>query len=1329
MNVSGTHGFTFLDTWPVDMAGVDVSFIGDYTDQVALFAYGSNEPFFAAYHPATRTGTAHFADPVAVPGKKLFAWGPGPNGDGYVMSRLTQNFPSYIESQGGVTPNQETRLWLEPQQASQFTEYWMPVRELAGVSRANLAGVLYLGRTTGTPPTLVAEFNANQPMAGETVNILNGGTTIFTETVDLDPATTFACSIANPLPSVNYTFEIVDPVQGVVFTHTENTLNALGPTDVTLGAQPAPNFNQFGTDQEVLADALNFEQFMEYGSAESTYSAGLVLFPQSAILLKAAGRLAVSASRFTDAISQLTQVPGDDEAQYYLGLAYAGLGQYNQAAATWSSLQLSPTFGAAAAFQLASITALAGNLPAAASLFDSLNTLRAGALEVAILRNQGQTLAASTKLAQWQAVSPTDLFLRNEAVLLGGTDAALPSDLSAQPERILNLVDDYFRLGFWADAVGLLSITYPDVPGPQRELGTVTPQNNGLIAYYRGYANQQLGVSPASDFNAASGMSLQYLFPNRFTSFAVLGAATQFNPSDSSAHFLLGNLYMSRRQVANAITEWQTTRSLNKAILTLHRNLGRAYLDILNDANTALPILQEGLTYDPTNPDLQKAYHRALIAVSPPTVSGPPITIFGTGVSAPMIPLPPGTADPNYTIISSGDTSYPGPTAYVVNSGFPIPPWINNSTYSQWIAPRADAGNGNAPGSYTYRTTFNLARFDPTSAVLSGRVAADNSVAITLNGVTGSSLPVSYDGWNYFTLNSGFVSGMNTLDFVVTTAPPGVSPTGLRVDVSGAANLIAAAPTFNPPAGTYNAPQTITLSTATAGASINFTTDGSTPTSSTGSLYSGPIALGTTTVINAIAFAGGITSSAVTSGTYTINLPVTTITSNPPGLSLTVDGVICTAPCPFQWIAGSSHTLAAASPQAGNSGTQYLYASWSDTGAQSHNVTAPTNSSIYTAAFTTQYLLTTTASPSGSGTIVPASGWFNSGTTIAVSATANNGYLFSNFSEALSGTTSPQNVTLGAPASVTATFSLPVTTIGSNPAGLSLTVDGASCTAPCTFRWVAGSSHTLAAASPQAGTSGTQYVYASWSDSGAQSHIIVAPTNSATYTAAFTTQYLLTTTASPSGTGFVLPATAWVNSGTTVAVSAKADNGYLFSGFSGVLSGTTSPQNLTVTNAASVTATFSLPVTTITSNPPGLSLTVDGASCTAPCPFQWTAGSSHTIAVASLQAGTTGTQYVFASWSDKKARTHAIKASTSSATYTAAFTTQYRLATTASPSGSGTVLPASDWFDCGAVVTVTATAHKKYQFSGFSGALSGTNSPQKFTITTPGSITATFKIQ
>jgi hypothetical protein len=82
----------------------------------------------------------------------------------------------------------------------------------------------------------------------------------------------------------------------------------------------------------------------------------------------------------------------------------------------------------------------------------------------------------------------------------------------------------------------------------------------------------------------------------------------------------------------------------------------------------------------------------------------------------------------------------------------------------------------------------------------------------------------------------------------------------------------AATPTFNPSPGTYTAPQSVTLSDTTPGATIHYTTDGSTPTTSS-PVYTAAIAVNTTTTINAIAAASAFSNSAVASGTYVINLP------------------------------------------------------------------------------------------------------------------------------------------------------------------------------------------------------------------------------------------------------------------------------------------------------------------------------------------------------------------------------------------------------------------------------------------------------------------------
>jgi RHS repeat-associated protein len=151
------------------------------------------------------------------------------------------------------------------------------------------------------------------------------------------------------------------------------------------------------------------------------------------------------------------------------------------------------------------------------------------------------------------------------------------------------------------------------------------------------------------------------------------------------------------------------------------------------------------------------------------------------------------------------------------------------------------------------------------------------------------------------------------------------------------------------------------------------------------------------------------------------NTVTITVTTAPAGLLLTVNGTGCTAPCDYQWTPGSNQTIGVSSPQSGPPGTQYLYANWSDGGAQSHSITVPSSPTTYTANFSTQYYLTTVASSGGS--ISPSSEWVNSGAGVSVSASANSGYQFTGFSGALAGTTTPQILTMTAPFTVTANFS------------------------------------------------------------------------------------------------------------------------------------------------------------------------------------------------------------------------------------------------------------------------------------------------------------------
>ncbi|HMA53864.1 MAG TPA: chitobiase/beta-hexosaminidase C-terminal domain-containing protein, partial [Acidobacteriota bacterium] len=68
-----------------------------------------------------------------------------------------------------------------------------------------------------------------------------------------------------------------------------------------------------------------------------------------------------------------------------------------------------------------------------------------------------------------------------------------------------------------------------------------------------------------------------------------------------------------------------------------------------------------------------------------------------------------------------------------------------------------------------------------------------------------------------------------------------------------------AAPIFNPGAGTYSSALDVTITTTTSGATIRYTTDGSTPTTTSGTVYAAPIHVADAMTLNAVAYRSGWT--------------------------------------------------------------------------------------------------------------------------------------------------------------------------------------------------------------------------------------------------------------------------------------------------------------------------------------------------------------------------------------------------------------------------------------------------------------------------------------
>jgi hypothetical protein len=115
---------------------------------------------------------------------------------------------------------------------------------------------------------------------------------------------------------------------------------------------------------------------------------------------------------------------------------------------------------------------------------------------------------------------------------------------------------------------------------------------------------------------------------------------------------------------------------------------------------------------------------------------------------------------------------------------------------SKWIGPQLDP-NG-AGGDYVFRTTFNLAGYDPATARVQGDWATDNvGTDLRINGAsTGLQNNTQFTAYTHFVITNGFITGTNVLEFAVNNAGAEANPIGLRVENlrAGAKPMVSAAP-------------------------------------------------------------------------------------------------------------------------------------------------------------------------------------------------------------------------------------------------------------------------------------------------------------------------------------------------------------------------------------------------------------------------------------------------------------------------------------------------------------------------------------------------------
>jgi tetratricopeptide (TPR) repeat protein len=626
-----THGFTAIEPWPNDRQGRDLSVIRNQTDgPVSLFTYGTREGFVGVYHPRTKSGTVHLADPAELPVHKVWSWGYDRDAATW-REALSDDNSGYVELQAGLFRNQETYAFLEPQDSVRFTEYWLPVRDLGGITRATRDAVLHIEHATPTSLRVALDVTRDLPEARLK---LKSGDTEESIVQTLSPRQVWRKEVT----ASSFSIELADHAGHVLLQHTDGKFDRTAAGEVRTGPQPSNRVvRTSGSSAAEIVDSGTLDELEGRRlAAIAAYREGLSKYPNSFPLLKAAGRLAVALG-WTSALAADNAEAGranplewleaaerlnttDFEVEYYLGVGLSAAGRPDQARPRLESAQRFRATRSPATLQLAMLLAKTGK-PADALMAlqsvvaESPRAVTLGAMEVSLLRRLWRAPEARERLRHWRSVDPTSSLLRYESTLLATTDAALWTQLGADANRVLDLAEHYLAFGAFDDALKLLEREYPDVESRWRENGAVLPRQSPLVAYYRGYVRQRLGNDPSADFAVARGLPTTYVFPNRASSYEVLRAAAGANAGDATARFLLGALDLSSGLTGRAVDGWQRVRRLQPSIPTLHRNLGMALLLGDPDYKEARTVLEEGIANDAENVEVYSTLDGVLSAL------------------------------------------------------------------------------------------------------------------------------------------------------------------------------------------------------------------------------------------------------------------------------------------------------------------------------------------------------------------------------------------------------------------------------------------------------------------------------------------------------------------------------------------------------------------------------------------------------------------------------------------------------------------------------------------------------------------------------------------
>ncbi len=623
------HGKNQFARWPVssevyngiDYApGIDISWWKSHPSPTSFFAFESEEDFLAGYDHGKKAGVVMVGDHTFIPGKKLWTWGTGSQGERWERILTDEDGP-YLELMfGSFSDNQPDYSWMMPYEVKTVTQFWYPIREIGGVKNATAQAACNLEVREGGSRALINVY-ATSFQSGARILLQSGGLSVLNKTVDLSPGRPVA--VETPLPpgtrEETLRVSLVGPDgRELVGYQPKRTVVPPFPRSVT----PPPSPVDLQTAEELYFTGLRLEQFHNPAvEPDPYYEEALRKDPDDSRINTALGRLFLIRGMFRQAEGCLRRAlvrqtrdytsPKDGEALYYLGLALKFMGKEEAAAKAFGRASWSAGWKAAALVELAELAACRGTYEMGLDLIGrslQSNALNTKALDIKaiILRRLGRLDEAEAAARSSLAIDPLDGLAVNELSLIwaarglsSGSEyewAEVKLEMGNHVENHLEMAADYSDCGLDEEAVDIILRLMNSY-----KKSASHPMLHYCLAYY--LHNLGKPAEARRQLLRAGEMPPDYCFPFRLESIPVLSWASRENPRDARARYYLGNLLFDL-QPERAVAEWEESVRLDNTFATAHRNLAIGYSRLKNDLPRAIACLERAVANDPADPRL-----------------------------------------------------------------------------------------------------------------------------------------------------------------------------------------------------------------------------------------------------------------------------------------------------------------------------------------------------------------------------------------------------------------------------------------------------------------------------------------------------------------------------------------------------------------------------------------------------------------------------------------------------------------------------------------------------------------------------------------------------